>query len=101
MIGYRKTIVYNPTCDEKCPEQCTLPWKMYQYQSWYPLGKPELNISNIDLFALPKPQFVSEDWEIDESFLITGGALQLHLYYHFLRFDICFQLLHLHMQSHY
>ena len=87
MIGYKKTIVYNPTCDEKCPEHCISSWKMYQYQApniYAPnTFGPNLtagNISEIDLSALPKPQFVSEDWEIDESFLITGGALQLNLY---------------------
>ena len=71
MIGQERAVVYNPTCDEKCPEDCKYPWKVFVYQRFFK------NKSALDLVPLPKPQYVTEDWKIDGSFQITKGISKL------------------------
>ena len=68
MIGNTIAVAYNPTCDDECPEDCLQPWKIFPHQRpWW--------ASEIDLFALPRPQMVFDNWTIDESFKITGGMI--------------------------
>ena len=70
MAGNPMAIVQNPTCDETCPEHCSQPWNKFLFKS----GSAH-NRSEKYLFGLPIPQFVSDDWTIDESLEITGGKL--------------------------
>ena len=66
-------MAYN-LCDEKCPEHCSQPWRIYSYvlfDKWY-------NISKSDMFPLPKPQVPSKNWAIDESFKIIPGKMDFN-----------------------
>ena len=70
-IGDRLAVIYNPLCDEKCPEDCKSPWKTFTFKNF--------TIANLskahDVFALPKPEIIAdtENWFIDDSFQIIGG----------------------------
>ena len=79
MVQYNGAVVYNPTCDETCPENCRQPWHMFYYRNFSSIGARNWNTSDLDRFDLPKPQPISKKWKIDESFKITGGIYQLSI----------------------
>ena len=70
-MGYEMAVAYNPLCEADCPEHCSQPWKVFVYQGWMGIE----NISDKDFFAVPKPQFVTKEWKIDQSFKIISGIL--------------------------
>ena len=71
MIGNTIAVAYNPNCHDKCPEYCDKDWKIFVFQPFTHWS----NTSELDLFALPKPQVVSEDWTLDKSFKIIRGKI--------------------------
>ena len=77
LAGNSLAIVQNPTCDETCPENCRTPWKKFEYQSISDFDSEKFNRSEMDLFGLPVPQPISDNWTVDESFKISGGMIQI------------------------
>ena len=83
-MGYDMAVAYNPLCEADCPEHCSQPWKIFIYQGWINIG----NISDKDLFAVPKPQFVSKEWKIDRSFkMISGSLIQFSFRYYYQKYN--------------
>ena len=79
-IGDRLAVVYNPLCDEICPEDCKSPWMTFKFKNF-----TQANLSKAhDVFALPKPEIITEteNWFIDDSFQIIGGIFCC--FYHYL-----------------
>ena len=70
MAGNTLAVAHNPTCEAKCPEHCSQPWKKFVFQH---VGR--WNISEKYLFGLPIPQPITDNWIIAESLKIVGDLI--------------------------